>query len=305
MVPTMSASNERWVVIVARNNLDLLKQSVASAQSQDVPVRVMVVDNGSTADVGSWLRCRRDVMSIAFMPQHSVSRAWNAALSFLFGTRGCERVLVINQDSVLRPDTYRWLENERTAFVTGVGSDDPTSVQGEVTCVNEDTGDPLDWVYPTPRPEATRPHPDFSCFMISRECYERVGPFDEQFLGAFAEDGDYHVRMHNAGIHAYAIDLPFWHVGGGSQTIKRADPIEQQRISEQAARNREYFKSKWGFEIGSPEYYDHFAGAEVGANEHCRHCIQNKPENVSCICTCCDYCDGKLHVKEQLNRWAE
>lgn len=315
-----TAVSERWVVLVARNNLDLLKQSVASAQGQDVPVRVMVVDNGSSADVGSWLRIRRDVTAITFQPQHSVSWAWNSALSYLFGIRGAERALVINQDSVLRPDTYRWLENEQAMFVTGVGSDDPAGIIGvEVNVcpvcrkMPKFTEEPCGCFtagyermsfteYPTPRSDATRPHPDFSCFMISRECYERVGPFDEQFVGAFCEDGDYHVRMHNVGVYAYAIDLPFWHVGGGSQTIKRAGVEEQQRISEQAARNREYFRSKWGFEIGSPEYYAHFEGGGVGANAnananaHCRHCIQNKPDNVSCICTCCDYCDGKLRI---------
>lgn len=233
-------------MIVARGNLDLLKQSVSSVLAQDVEggVRVLVVDNGSTADVGAWLRTQRatGVVSIKFEPQHSVSRAWNEALRWLFVGRGCERVLVINQDSVLRPDAYRWLESEQAEFVTGVGTDDRHSIEFGID----------------PRPDATRPHPDFSCFMISRDCYTRVGAFDEQFLGAFCEDGDYHVRMHNAGIYAYAIDLPFWHVGGGSQTIKRASPGEQQRISKQAARNREYFKLKWGFEIGSAEYYAHF-----------------------------------------------
>jgi GT2 family glycosyltransferase len=250
-------SSERWVVIVARNNLDLLKQSVASAQAQDVPVRVLVVDNGSGPDVGVWLRCRRDVMSIAFMPQHSVSRAWNAALGFLFGARWCERVLVINQDSVLRPDTYRWLENEQAMFVTGVGSDDPEAINTlmHVGRIGEPGG--FD-TYPTPRPDATRPHPDFSCFMISRECYERVGPFDEQFLGAFCEDADMHCRMHQLGIRAYAIDLPFWHVGGGSQTVKRADPAERERICMQADENRERFRAKWGFWVGSEDYYKFF-----------------------------------------------
>lgn len=253
----MANEGDRWVVIVARNNLDLLKQSVASAQAQDVPgsVRVMVVDNGSTGDVGSWLRCQRDVMSTAFQPQHSVSRAWNTALTYLFGVRGCERVLVINQDSVLRPDTYRWLENEGAEFVTGVGSGDPTCIERLFPNIPT-SPDRLD--YPIPRPDATRPHPDFSCFMISRDCYSRVGPFDEQFLGAYAEDSDMHVRLHRAGIHAYAIDLPFWHVGGGAQTIKRGSREEQERISAQAQRNREYFKSKWGFEVGSKEYYAFF-----------------------------------------------
>lgn len=275
-------SDERWVVIVARNNLDLLKQSVASAQAQDVPVRVMVVDNGSAADVGSWLRCRRDVMSIAFQPQHSLSRAWNSALGYLFGVRGAERVLVINPDSVLRPDIYRWLENERAMFVTGVGSDDPASVQPRpplkpmplVDNIARSTGlyqitkamapEIIDRIerpfsgpwYPTPRQDATRPHPDFSCFMMSRECYARVGPFDERYQPAWFEDNDYHIRMHRAGITAYAIDLPFWHVGGGAQTLKRADEREARELSEAFARNRELFVSMYGCDPSNTSEYE-------------------------------------------------
>lgn len=259
-------------VIVARNNLDLLKVAARTTLLQDVPVELLIVDNGSSDGTAAWLRdyCRRDqrVSNLTFYPQHSVARAWNAALQFLFKRKDADRVLVLNQDVVLRPDTVRWLAAENADFVTGVGSADPSCVEPP-TMPARTFG--LRLIYPEPRPDATRPHPDFSCFMISRACYERVGPFDENFLGAYCEDSDYHVRMHRAGIHAYCIDLPFWHVGGGAQTAKRADRAEQQRINEQAERNREYFKSKWGFAVGSPEYYVYFgndapdaAGADGG-----------------------------------------
>jgi len=79
-----------------------------------------------------------------------------------------------------------------------------------------------------------------------------VGPFDENFTGAYAEDSDYHVRMHKAGIRAISIDVPFYHVASG--TIKNASADVAKQIGTNADRNREYFRQKHGFAIGSPEY---------------------------------------------------
>lgn len=253
-----------WIVVVVRDNLDLLRNAVESFIRQDVGggVHVLCVDNGSGPDVVSWLRCHPDIVSMHFNPQRSVSHAWNAALKYLFslcGQRFVERVLVANSDVVLRPDTWRLLEAEQADFVTGVGNADPKSIRAvRVGAAQIAVGG-----YPAPDPSARRPHPDFSCFMISRWCYAEVGEFDEQFLGAFCEDLDMHCRLHQAGIEAYAIDLPFLHVGGGSQTIKRATEDEQERISNRAAKNRELFKRKWGFEVpneqnGGREYYKFF-----------------------------------------------
>jgi GT2 family glycosyltransferase len=98
-----------------------------------------------------------------------------------------------------------------------------------------------------------RPHPDFACFLIRRRVYEQVGPFDEGFQGAYCEDWDYHVRMAKAGVKAYCLDLPFLH--HVSATEKSSDLAESRRIQARAAKNREYFKRKWGFEGASEEYY--------------------------------------------------
>lgn len=142
------------------------------------------------------------------------------------------RVLVCNNDIVLRPDTYRRLvdEGESAGFVTAVGVDDPKKIeQLEV-----------------PNPASKRPHPDFSCYLIHEWVYDLVGPFDEKFKGAFYEDNCYHVRMHRNGITAYSMDLPFLHVGGGSQTVKQADEATQREIADNGRLNGEYFVKKYG-----------------------------------------------------------
>lgn len=98
-----------------------------------------------------------------------------------------------------------------------------------------------------------RPHPDFSCFLIRREVWDKVGPFNDTYRGAYAEDADYHIRMHRAGIHAVCIDLPFYHVGAG--TIKGMNEKGKRKMVESANANRARFKADYGVEVGTPEYY--------------------------------------------------
>lgn len=100
--------------------------------------------------------------------------------------------------------------------------------------------------------DAMRPHPDFSCFLIRRECWERVGQFDER-INAYCGDGDYHLRMHRAGVHAYCLPIPFTHIASG--TAKAASPELVVELAREADEDRATFKQKWGFTVGSEEYY--------------------------------------------------
>lgn len=170
----------------------------------------------------------------------SVAASWNRALRWCFKS-GAEHVFCVNNDVELRPDTYRHLVNDGGGFVTAVGTRDPEKIKPP---------------YIDPDPSKKRPHPDFSAFLIRREVYEEVGGFDEEFLIAYCEDSSYHVRLHRAGITAIALELPFLH--HGAMTIKYADPAEVRKIQIQADKNRQYFKSKYGFDVGSTAYYEYF-----------------------------------------------
>jgi FkbM family methyltransferase len=98
---------------------------------------------------------------------------------------------------------------------------------------------------------ARRPHPDFSCFLIRRECWEKVGPFDEEIY-CFTGDGDYHLRMHTAGVQASSLNIPFFHESSG--TLKYAADELRDSIAHQAAIDRKYFEWKWGCAMGSDAY---------------------------------------------------
>src|SRR5262245_15469319 len=243
-----------WILLLARNNLYLTRKAAKTALAQDVgDVRLLIIDNACEDGTSDWIQTQREnVFSVRPVAQVSVAAAWNRGLKFIFNNLKMPHCLVINNDVELRPDTYRHLVRDGGGFVTAVGSRDPEKIRPCRDC--EQHGYTIH--YDTPNPAAKRPHPDFSCYLIRKETWEKVGQFDERFEIAFCEDWDYHCRLHQAGILAEALELPFLH--HGSMTVKMADINEQRRISIQADRNRESFRKKWGFAGGSPDYYKFF-----------------------------------------------
>lgn len=220
-------------------------------------VEIIVLNNASIDGTNQWLASLRgNIMQIYNNPPLSVAACWNNGLEYAFGA-GVESVLVVNNDVELRPDTYRRLVQDGGGFVTAVGTRDPEKIKpNSFIGSNEaifDIGEPNGYRAPSGQ---RRPHPDFSCYLIRKSVWEKVGKFDEKFLIAFGEDWDYHVRLHKAGITAECIDLPFLH--HGSMTVKNAEPAEAERIQVQAKKNRDYFKEKHGFAGASKEYYDFF-----------------------------------------------
>src|SRR5262249_17866306 len=148
----------------------------------DVQIRLYAIDNDSNDGVSEYLK-DSGVGLWAMHPAKGVSASWNFGLGYLFDTAGCEHVLVVNNDVVLRPDTYIELLDASLSkardFVTAVSVDNIASIRGEYV-------------------PSLRPHPDFSCFLITRKVWRDVGQFDESMVH-YCSDGDYHLRMHQAG----------------------------------------------------------------------------------------------------------
>ena len=233
-------TNINPIICPIRNGLSLTLSAHRTFMAQDIPIEILYINNASTDGTTEWLN-KMDTFAIHHTTPKSVAASWNEGLDYWF-SQGAAHCLVVNNDVLLRPDTYRCLRLNGGGFVTAVGNDDPECVRNL-----------------TPPMVPPRGNPDFSCFLIRREVWDKVGPFDEQFAGAFCEDWDYHCRMHKAGIKAICIDIPFYHVGSGSVKLLRAE--DMQRVQAQAARNREYFREKWGFEGASDAYYAFFAEA--------------------------------------------
>ncbi len=230
------------VVVVARNNLALTKLAIRSVERQDCPTEILVVDNASSDGTKQWLRTK-SLTTISAPEQWSLAKCWNAALASLWRA-GWTKALVCNNDIELRPDTVKLLNAHGGEFVTCVSVNSPEQV--DVAIPRE--GDPWTW--------NEREHPDFSCFMLGKTVTDRVGWFNESYFPAYAEDAEFHVRLHRAGIRAVCVDIPFLHHGAG--TLKHASAGEVARIRRGADANRERFRLAYGCLPGSDEYQELF-----------------------------------------------
>jgi len=261
-----------WIICPVRNAVKYTKAALPTFLAQDVgDVNVLIINNASDDGTTQWLNSLADkrVFVSHQDPPLSVAASWNFGLRWLFEPQPipmknawrpplAEYALVVNNDVLLRPDTYGWLKSCADSFVTAVGNNDPQCIEPSVRVNQEENFGVLSFE----PPEGTiRPHPDFSCFMIHRDCWQKVGPFDERFAGGYVEDADYHIRMHNADIEAYCIDLPFYHVASG--TAKEAGDKEREAIGKRADANRKLFREIYGCNVGSEEYYALFKQTEV------------------------------------------
>lgn len=230
-----------WPIICPiRNNLELTQDAVETFLAQDVPTTLHLINNGSEPATRAWLFELEEAHPERVFVEHNypprcVAASWNQALVRLFA-KGEPWVLVCNNDVQLHPATYRLLAQSARPFVTGVG----VSSEAQFRAGPDLTA-------------AVRPHPDFSCFLIRREVYLRVGLFDETFQPAFREDQDYHWRMKCAGVEAVSIGLPFLHVGAGSQTVKQ-DVVARAENDKHTEVNRAYYAGKWGGEWPDEHY---------------------------------------------------
>ena len=219
------------VIIPVRNGLAYTRDCIASLREQNIKIDPWVIDNASTDGTTQWLRTNR-VPATHHRPPLSVAASWNYALGCLFKT-GAERVAVLNNDTLFRPDFIRALVEADLPFATGVG-----------VATLEQMNEP--WT------RADRDHPDFSAYLIRRDCWERVGPFDEGYKGAYCEDAEYHLRAWRRGVHLTCIGIPFWHAASG--TLKSASKVEADAIQATADANRKRFNDLYGVEVGSEGY---------------------------------------------------
>ncbi len=99
-----------------------------------------------------------------------------------------------------------------------------------------------------PHTDAILIHGDkgFSAFIINREMYETVGPFDIDFYPAYFEDNDYVARLELRGMEPKVLKGLTPKVYRGSQSVHK-DPSLNLKFEE----NRHRFYQKWGYFPGA------------------------------------------------------
>lgn len=238
--------------------LDDLRQQVISPAPT-----ILLIDQGSdpetAAQADAYVATYPQVLLWRHQPPlPSLAATWNRALQWAWES-GAAYAWVCNNDIRVCPETYAtlrdilvtrgayfvtatgvtpeqyqtWLEQRATfAFGLVIGSGIAQQV-----CA---------WVGQQFQPTAFLPGPDFSCYLISRECHEKY-PFDENFIPAYCEDLDYHRRLMlgGDGQKIHGTGLPFLHVGSG--TLRAMD---EERVAAWHRRidagSRAYYTRKWG-----------------------------------------------------------
>lgn len=222
--------------------------------------RIFILDNGSTdgtrdgiieitkgeGELSDHLVAIRSDRKRGF--QESINQGINAGFS-----EGYSLELVLNNDVLLHEDTiselvYRiqsrlYETSKEVVMVTGHNIRDlcstPESLDSKVSG---------DWQW-TPESE----HPDFSCFMINKECWDLVGEFDELFAPAYFEDNDYHYRINLSNVRA--VNVPkaiYYHYGSATQ--------KTQNVVTNASfeANRMSYRIKWGDIPGHEKFTNPF-----------------------------------------------
>ncbi len=208
--------------------------------------RILFIDNGSTdetiVEAGKLVSDR--------FSHHRNEKPWGCAQSWNFGVkdafeRGYDLVLILNNDILLHEDSVVELVH-RMSVCKPEDKDKPVAM---VTCmdVKGECPQPLavfDLKVEDKLQVAEAENPCFSAFMIDKNCWEKIGEFDEEFRPAYFEDNDYHYRINLAGMKAIVLPTAmFYHYGSGTQNEALDGPVVTGPLFE---RNRDYYKIKWG-----------------------------------------------------------
>lgn len=169
-----------------------------------------------------------------YKSQVSLAAAWNNGISQAI-TDKCDYIAILNDDILLAPNCL-----ERMAFM--FSELEPNVILVSANNIFSNFENPKDILqYSEPENDITNAtdHPNYACFMVKRDFFDKHGKFDENFWPAWWEDNDSHYRIHLLGLRAicttYASCI---HYGG--QTIKNDPGRAISGISEQ------YFEDKWG-----------------------------------------------------------
>jgi hypothetical protein len=237
-----------WCVMPVLAGPEMTEAAIGDLLVQSVPTKILIVNQGVDDAFRHHLeRLSEQDPARIFIWHHqpplpSLSATWNLALDTIW-TAGGNVALVVNNDVRLHPDMILVLTSElrrkRALFVSAVG----------VRKDQFDTSVPLSF-----SENESHGGPDFSCFLISRECHQ-LFRFDESFIPAFCEDLDYHRRLMLAGEGAriFSVNVPYLHLA--SQTLAQLPNKEAERIRQQIeTQSRAYYMRKWGGPVNGESY---------------------------------------------------
>lgn len=202
-----------------------LAKCVASVRAQgDVDVAVWNNGDGPVTIPGVLLTCSSGNAGVA--------AAWNG-LARQAWSRGYDRLVVLNDDVILGPDSLRALWDWAALWDCG-GFGGPITVRGLGFC----------------------------CFALPKSTWEAVGEFDEGFWPGYDEDADYAFRCALANRPERYVspeDCPIQHDGGMST---KSDVILDDLVARAVPLLRARYRAKWGGPAGQETFSQPWNGGE-------------------------------------------
>lgn len=162
-----------------------------------------------------------------------LARSWNEGVHIALEA-GCDAVLLINDD--LHFDDLHIIEAGYNLFRSYAAAllrekDDV----GVITVRGFERGPNEGMICPQ----------NFSCCVVPRLAFDKIGYFDEAFTPAYFEDLDFARRAILAGMKVYVDDRCLCE-HERSSTLRSATPEQQARLNPAIDRSHEYFCNKWG-----------------------------------------------------------
>ncbi len=179
------------------------------------------------------------------MDNRGVAAAWNSGIRRAFED-GCSVVFVLNDDIIICRDSVDHIAHRLVFGSEALGVLTGSDIRNFVS-VDEAYDYPFQ-NYENDIMDA----PDFAFFALTKDAYETVGEFDENFHPAYFEDNDYVYRCLLAKMRPVrSQNGSFYHYG--SRTQNAGPPVVPSSVFEH---NRNYFVGKWGGMPGE-EVYNH------------------------------------------------
>lgn len=229
------AAKKILIVILTYNFLGLTRQMIDSIRSFH-NYDIFVIDNASTDGTQEWLK--EEGIKFVSKPM-SVPEAWNLGMLRAYN-KGYDYCLLCNNDILLSSsyiDMVVEVADRKQAYaVTGnvveKGTGHPATYAEQVTPVEKEIG--------------TMVAGDYSALLISRECVEKIGKFDERFKPRYQSDEDHLLRLRLAGksiIKTYA--TTFFHMLGA---VVKSSPKAILQHEKEWKINVDLFKELWGLD---------------------------------------------------------
>jgi GT2 family glycosyltransferase len=228
----MDQINTKFAIAIPTiNRWDLLQETLKKYEKDFPNTLIMVVDNGNQIKEIQ----QKNVLLISNSENFGVSKSWNQMLIHAFLAN--EKYKGINNSSSIlffdkNPQDYVWKIFQNVLVL----NDDVYLGKTEAEIISFIDNNQFSLATTTLT---------WCAFIISRETYLRVGPFDEEIFPAYFEDNDYAYRLKLEGIQhsCYEFLNPQTFINSGSIA---KDPS----LNTNFEKNRRYYISKWG---GEPE----------------------------------------------------